>query len=65
LGSRFGDDRGSVHEANIDKSAAAGLAGGTSTGIFSPLQPVSRAQLTSFLARNLDLLVAEGEATTP
>jgi hypothetical protein len=64
-GSRFGDDGGSVHEASIDKSAAAGLAGGTSAGVFSPLQPVTRAQLTSFLARNLDLLVADGEATTP
>ena len=64
-GSRFSDDRGSVHEANIDKSAAAGLAGGTSAGIFSPLAPVTRGQLSSFLARNLDLLVAGGEATTP
>jgi hypothetical protein len=64
-GSRFVDDGGSVHEASIDKSAAAGLAGGTSAGIFSPLSPVTRAQLTSFLARNLDLLVADGEATAP
>jgi hypothetical protein len=54
-----------VHEASIDKSAAAGLAGGTSAGIFSPLQPVSRGQLASFMARNLDLLVAGGDATTP
>ena len=64
-GSRFGDDGGSVHEASIDKSAVAGLAGGTSAGVFSPLEPVTRAQLTSFLARNLDLLVADGEATAP
>ena len=64
-GSRFGDDSGSVHEANIDKSAAAGLAGGTTPGVFSPLEPVSRAQLSSFLARTLDLLVADGEAGTP
>ena len=65
MGSRFSDDGGSVHEASIDKSAAAGLAGGTSAAIFSPLEPVTRAQLTSFLARNLDLLVSDGEATTP
>jgi len=61
-GNRFADDAGNVHEANIDKAAGAGLAGGTSGGGFSPSAAVSRAQLTSFLARNLDLLVEEGKA---
>jgi len=64
-GSRFGDDTGSVHEASIDKCATAGLAGGTGSGSFSPLEPVSRAQLASFLARSLDLLVSTGEVDAP
>lgn len=61
-GNRFVDDDGTVHEASINKVAAAGLATGTQFGYFSPLAGVSRAQLASFLARTLDLLVQEGSA---
>jgi hypothetical protein len=60
VGNRFVDDDGTAHEANINKAAGAGIAGGTSFGYFSPLADVSRAQLASFLARTLDLLVQDG-----
>ena len=58
----FGDDDGNVHEANIDRAAAAGLAGGTGPSTFAPAAPVSRGQLASFLTRLLDLLVVAGRA---
>lgn len=58
---RFADDDASVHAANIDKIAEAGLAGGTATGAFSPTAPVQRGQMATFLARTLDLFVAEGD----
>lgn len=57
---RFVDDGGSVHEANINKVAAAGLAAGTSATRFAPSSPVVRGQMATFLARLLDLLVATG-----
>ena len=63
-GNRFVDDDGTVHEASINKVAAAGIAGGTQFGYFSPLAGVTRAQLASFLARTLDLLVQGGVAAT-
>jgi hypothetical protein len=61
----FGDDSGSVHEANVNATAAAGIATGTGPGSFSPDQPVSRAQMAGFLARLADLLVDEGRASPP
>ena len=61
---RFADDDASVHAANIDKLAAAGLAGGVAPGTFAPAAPVQRGQMATFLARTLDLLVAE-RATPP
>ncbi len=60
---RFADDGDSVHAGNIDKVAAAGLAGGTSSSTFAPTAPVQRGQMATFLSRTLDLFVAEG--TTP
>ncbi|MEX2659623.1 MAG: S8 family peptidase [Acidimicrobiales bacterium] len=57
---RFQDDETSVHEANIDKIAAAGLAGGTSATTYAPTAPVRRGQMATFLARTLDLFVATG-----
>lgn len=60
-GDRFVDDDGSVHEANIDKVAAAGLAAGTSDTTFAPTNPVLRGQMATFLSRTLDLFVATGE----
>jgi len=61
----FGDDGGSVHRANIDAAAAAGIATGTGPGAFSPDAPVSRAQMAGFLARLADLLVDEQHAAPP
>ena len=61
---RFFDDETSVHEANIDKVAAAGLAAGTSATRFAPSSPVLRGQMATFLARLLDLFVAT-EVTPP
>ncbi len=57
-GDYFSDDDGSVHEANINATAAAGLTGGTGTGtLYRPNNPVHRDQMASFLTRLLDLLV--------
>ena len=61
---RFADDDGSVHAGNIDKVAAAGLAGGTSATTFAPSAPVQRGQMATFLARSIDLFIAEG-TTSP
>ena len=60
---RFTDDQGDVHETAIDTVAAAGIAVGTGPGLFSPANAVSRAQVASFLARTLELLVRDGTAT--
>jgi hypothetical protein len=60
----FSDDDGTAHEANIDRAAAAGLAGGVAPGSFAPSAPVSRGQLASFLARLLDLFVVSGRAAS-
>jgi hypothetical protein len=59
-GDRFTDDTGSVHEGNINKVAAAGLAAGTSATTFAPSAPVLRGQMATFLARLLDRLVETG-----
>ena len=57
---RFVDDAGSVHEPNINKVAAAGLAAGTSPTTFGPTSPVLRGQMATFLARLLDRFVEIG-----
>jgi hypothetical protein len=57
---RFSDDDGSVHEANIDKAAAAGIAAGVSSSRFDPDAVVRRQQMASFLARAMNHLVTEG-----
>jgi hypothetical protein len=61
---RFVDDATSVHQANINKVAAAGLAAGIDPVRFAPTAPVLRGQMATFLPRLLDLLVATG-ATAP
>jgi hypothetical protein len=48
---KFSDDEGSVHEANINKLAAAGVLGGYSDGTFRPNTPINRAQVASILVR--------------
>jgi hypothetical protein len=61
----FDDDDGHVLEPEIDKAAAAGFAAGTGTRTFAPGRLVRRDQMASFLARTLDLIVAEGMAAVP
>jgi GH25 family lysozyme M1 (1,4-beta-N-acetylmuramidase) len=51
----FADDKGSTHEADINRLAKAGLTSGCSATHYCPDDPVSRGQLASFLARVLDL----------
>ena len=48
----FSDDDASVHEANINRLAAADIAeGGGENGRFRPASPVTRAQMATFLVR--------------
>jgi hypothetical protein len=47
----FSDDETSVHEADINRVAAAHIAAGCATGRFCPTQSVTREQMASFLAR--------------
>ena len=51
----FGDDDGSVFEGNINAIAAAGITVGTGGGNYSPNDPVTRAQMATFLARALGI----------
>lgn len=53
----FTDDAGDVHEENINKAAAEGIASGLGGTEYGPGQPVRRAQMGSFLARSLAELV--------
>ena len=52
----FGDvPTGHLHRADIDALAAAGITRGCGSGRFCPDDPVTRAQMASFLVRALDL----------
>lgn len=51
----FKDDKGSYHEADINRLAKAGLTTGCGTGRYCPNDLVTRGQLATFLARVLDL----------
>ena len=53
----FTDDDGSVHEADIDIIAENGITLGYADGGFGPLDPVTRGQMASFLARALEDLI--------
>ena len=44
-------DEGSVHAESIEEVAVLGITSGTSATMFSPSEPVSRAQMASFVAR--------------
>ena len=57
----FEDDEGSVHEAAINRLAAAGITMGCTEILFCPNDPVTRAQMASFLDRALDLHAASGD----
>ena len=61
----FDDDNSSVHEASINKLAAARLVSGAAPRTFAPGVSVSREQLASFLARGLAQLVDDGAAEVP
>ena len=54
-GDAFTDDAGSVHEADINRIAAAGITLGCAPGLFCPEQPVTREQMASFLVRAYQL----------
>ena len=60
-GGSFSDDNGSVHEANIEAIAAAGITTGCRKGSdhFCPTDPVSREQMASLLVRALGLAPAQ------
>jgi hypothetical protein len=47
----FGDDGGSIHEADINSLAAAGITTGCRAGAFCPYGGVTRAQMATFLVR--------------
>lgn len=55
----FADDDTSVHEGAINDAAAGGVATGRKILEFAPSQQLTRAQLATFVARALDLLLAE------
>ena len=59
------DDDGTVHEANIDKAAAAGLVEGYADGTFDPGDDIRRDQVASMISRLLDHLVADGLTLQP
>jgi hypothetical protein len=52
----FGDD--ALHEADINRLAAAGIVQGTSPGVYSPRIGVRRDQMASYLARTLAAALA-------
>ena len=47
----FWDDDGSLHEADIDRLATAGVTGGCGGGRYCPVNYVTRAQMAAFLRR--------------
>ena len=60
---KFFDDEGSVHEKNIDRLAAAGIAKGCDRDGFQfcPRDKVTRSQMVLFLARALGLTATTGD----
>ncbi|MDZ7678644.1 MAG: S8 family serine peptidase [Acidimicrobiales bacterium] len=56
----FGDDDGADHEGAINRLAAAGIVAGRDDGTYGPADPVTRAQMATFLDRT-----ATYRATTP
>jgi hypothetical protein len=56
----FTDDDGSVHEADINLLASAGVILGRSEGIFDPQASVTRAELASLASRAYALAVDDG-----
>ena len=56
----FTDDETSIHEANINRLAAAGITTGCTATTFCPKALVSRAQMASFIARAAHLTAGAG-----
>ncbi|HUF32061.1 MAG TPA: SpoIID/LytB domain-containing protein [Acidimicrobiales bacterium] len=61
----FADDGGDVHENCINGLAALAIVGGTGPQQYSPGLPVTRAQLSAFVMRTVDLLVEAGKTSPP
>lgn len=61
----FDDDAGNAHEPCINALAGSGIVVGTATRMFSPANPVSRAQMSGFIMRAMDLLVEQQRAAVP
>jgi hypothetical protein len=53
-------DTDGVHGASIDKLAAIGVVTGRADGSYGPAEPVTRAQMATFIARALDYLAFRG-----
>ena len=51
----FTDDEGSPHEADIDRIAVMGITRGCGEGRYCPDQPVTRAEMASFLVRAMGI----------
>ncbi|MDQ2688938.1 MAG: S8 family serine peptidase [Chloroflexota bacterium] len=51
----FDDDATSIHQADINALAAAGITLGCGSRVFCPLRPVTREEMASFLVRGLPL----------
>ncbi len=54
IGDHFTDDAGSIHEADINRLAEAGVTNGCAPSRYCPLQPVTREQMAAFLHRALE-----------
>jgi hypothetical protein len=61
----FDDDKESTHEVNINRVAGAGIAAGTTGTTFAPNAGTERGQMATFLSRLLDVLVEQGETSSP
>ena len=61
----FGDTDGSPHTDNITVANELGIALGRTSSAFEPNDDVRRDQMGSFIARTLDVMVAEGFELTP
>jgi hypothetical protein len=61
----FSDVDTLVQRDDINRAAAVGLTGGSSGDRFAGLDPTLRGQMSTFLARLLDLFVEDGVARTP
>jgi hypothetical protein len=59
----FADDDGSVHEGAINDAAAGGVATGRKVLEFAPGEQLTRAQLATFVARALDIMLDQRTAS--